>query len=68
MAWISASWQYILSTPLAVSEGGALGDLAAVTSVWASSQLTGVANSMASAWVEAMSTIRSPTAPSVGSC
>jgi hypothetical protein len=33
MAWISTSWQYILSTPLVVSRGEVLGGLAAVTSV-----------------------------------
>jgi hypothetical protein len=33
VAWISANWWYILSTPSGVGEGEAFGDLAASTSI-----------------------------------
>jgi hypothetical protein len=49
MAWISASWHYILSNPLVVSGGEVLRVFTTVASVWSPSRLTGGATSLARA-------------------
>jgi hypothetical protein len=68
MVWISANWQYILSTPSMVNGGEVLRGLAAAASVWPPSRLVEGATSLARAWVEAKSTIRILSALSVGLC
>jgi hypothetical protein len=68
MAWIYASWWYILSTLSAVSRGEALKGLAVAASVWHPSWLAGGSTSLARALVEANSTIKILSTLSAGSC
>jgi hypothetical protein len=58
MAWISASWQYNLSTPSAVGGAEVFKGLVTAASVWPPSRLVEGATLLAQVWVEAKSTIR----------
>jgi hypothetical protein len=68
MVWISASWQYTLSTSSAVGAGEAFKGSAAVASVKPPSRLAEEATPFPRAWVEAKSTIRILSSSSAGSC
>jgi hypothetical protein len=57
MAWISASWRYILSTPLAMGGGEVLMGLPAATLVRPPSWLAEGVTPLARAWVELKNTI-----------
>jgi hypothetical protein len=67
MAWISASWQYILSSLSVVGEGKTLGVLVAAAPVWPPSLLAEGAAPLARAWVVVKSTIRILSASGAGS-
>jgi hypothetical protein len=67
MALISASWRYILSTPLVVGEGKALRVLVTVVLFWPPSRLAEGATPLARAWVVVQSTVRILSASGAGS-
>jgi hypothetical protein len=68
MAWISANWWYNLSNLSVEGGDSVLRGLTAAASVWPPSlPVEGVAP-LAYAWVAVRSTIRIPSASSMGSC